>query len=158
MLYIYIYLLYRERERKRDICFSLDLRSLHLSPSLAVPHLRLLRISLDDAVSFAKLTMARKRKKIAAQDDSAVPRRWGSSQVAGGDHPLENHGESWDFMGVYSIIKQTCYSRVNKPLFFYINQWEFGTSMEKKIYEISRLNGGSWKVEKFCWWISHCDT
>lgn len=30
-------------------------------------------ISLDDAVSFAKLTMARKRKKLAAQDDSAVP-------------------------------------------------------------------------------------
>jgi len=29
-------------------------------------------ISLDDAVSFAKLTMARKRKKIAAQDDSAA--------------------------------------------------------------------------------------
>ncbi|CAL1173176.1 unnamed protein product [Cladocopium goreaui] len=54
-------------------------------------------ISLDDAVSFAKLTMARKRKKIAAQDDSAVPRRWGSSQVDGG----KIAGESWRIMGIH---------------------------------------------------------
>jgi len=85
--------------------------------------------------------MARKRKKIAAQDDSAVPRRWGSSQVDGG----KIAGESWEFMGVYTIYHQTNMFLKSKqtPLFFNQPMGIWDIYGYKIIYEISRLNGGS---------------
>ena len=55
-------------------------------------------------MSFAKLTMARKRKKLAAQDDSAVPAvpRWMPSFR----WRVESHGESWDNWGLMTIYSE----------------------------------------------------
>ena len=144
MLHIYIYIMfyiYRERERYVSHQFYGFFIFPHHSPFRTFALLGSAWTTLSASPSSPWRGSARRSRP-----------RTTRQFLGGGDHPRlmvgrqrENHGESWEFMGVYTIYHQTNMFLKSKqtPLFFNQPMGIWDIYGYKIIYEISRLNGGS---------------